>query len=69
MKKIISLFCAAALAAFSMQAQEFPIVHSYNTDKPQVAFDLDVPLPDGNWLVTVRIGSRRHEGATFIKAL
>lgn len=68
MKKIISLFCAAALAAFSMQAQEFPIVHTYNTDKPQVAFDLDVPLPDGNWLVTVRIGSRRHEGATFIKA-
>lgn len=68
MKKLFLLFFALSCAVAALHAQEeYPLVYTFDT-KDQQAFDLNVPVPDGNWLVTVRIGSRKHAGATFIKA-
>ncbi len=55
------------LAGTLLHAEDFPLVYNYDT-KDQGGFDLNVPLPDGNYLVTVKIGSRRQAGDTFIKA-
>lgn len=48
-------------------AAEFPLTYNYDT-KGQQPFELNVEVPDGNWLVTVKIGSRKQAGDTFIKA-
>ena len=67
MKKSIFLCLALLCGVCMLRAQDFPLVYTYDT-KDQQAFDLNVPLPDGNWLVTMKIGSRRQAGATFVKA-
>lgn len=66
MKKALLLFLAASLS-ISAAAVEFPAVYDFDT-RSQQPFDLNVPVPDGNYLVTVRIGSKKKAGATFIKA-
>ncbi len=65
--KRIFLPIIAAVLCISASAEEFPVVYEYDT-KDQKPFELNVPVPDGNWLVTVRIGSGKRAGATFIKA-
>ncbi len=66
MKKAYVLFLALSLG-LSAAAADFPIVHTYDTSKPQQAFELNVPVPDGNYLVTMEIGSRKRAGRTFVK--
>ncbi len=66
MKKAF-LAIIAAILCVSASAEEFSAVYEYDT-KAQKPFDLNVPVPDGNWLVTVKIGSGKKAGATFIKA-
>lgn len=58
---------AAALLAMSAHAADFPVVYTYDTANQQ-SFDLTVPVPDGNYLVTMKIGSKKSAGATFVKA-
>lgn len=67
MKKTI-ITILSALLALGAAATEFPVEYTYNTNKPQERFDINIPAPDGNYLVTVRIGSKKIAGATFIKA-
>lgn len=44
-----------------------PTVFTYKT-ADQKPFELNVPVPDGNYLVTMRIGSKKRAGNTFVKA-
>lgn len=67
MKNLIFMFLAVLCASAALNAQEYPLVFTYDT-KDQTAFDLNVPVPDGNWLVTMKIGSRKRAGSTFVKA-
>ena len=67
MKKALILALALSLG-LSAAAADFPIVYTYDTSKPQQAFELNVPVPDGNYLVTLEIGSRKRAGRTFVKA-
>ena len=67
MKKVL-LLLAVLLPGLSAAATDFPVVYTYDTSKPQQAFELSVPVPDGNYLVTLEIGSRRRPGRTFVKS-
>ena len=58
----------ALLLGVSARAADFPIVYSYDSSKPQQAFELNVPVPDGNYLVTLELGSRKRAGRTFVKS-
>ncbi len=64
--KQIALFFLAALMTVGAYATGWPAVYSYDT-ATQTPFTLDVPVPDGNYLVTMKIGSRKRAGATFVK--
>lgn len=64
-RKII-LVCAVMLGiSASISAETFN--YTYNT-RNQTAFELNVPVPDGNWLVTMKIGSKTRAARTFVKA-
>ncbi len=65
MKKF-ALSLLAALMSLGAFATDFPAVYNYAT-AAQTPFTLDVPVPDGNYLVTMKIGSRKKAGATFVK--
>lgn len=65
MKNLISFVCCALLCT-SVNAFE-PVTFTYDTAK-QTAFELNVPCPDGNYLVTMKIGSKKKAGNTFVKA-
>ena len=67
MKKIL-LLLAVLLPGLAAPAADFPVVYTYDTSKPQAAFELNVPVPDGNYLVTLQIGSRKRAGRTFVKS-
>ena len=69
MRKAFISICAAllCLGTGAAAAAEYPLVYQYDT-KDQTSFDLNVEVPDGNYLVTLRIGSRKKAGATFVKA-
>ena len=67
MKKVLFLL-AALLPGLSAAATDFPVVYTYDTSKPQQAFELSVPVPDGNYLVTLEIGSRKRAARTFVKS-
>ena len=66
MKKTL-LFLSALLLGAAVRATEFPVILHYDTAK-QSAFEINVPVPDGNYLVTLEIGSRKRAGRTFVKA-
>ena len=68
MSKIFLTLSCALLLGVSAAAAEFPIVYTYDTAKPQQAFELNVPVPDGNYLVTLQIGSRKRAARTFVKS-
>lgn len=68
MKKLLITLALLAGSLYAASAVEFPAVYTYNTNKVQERFDLNVQVPDGNYLVTVKIGSKKVAGATFIKA-
>ncbi len=67
MKKVLFLL-AALLPGLAAAATDFPVVYTYDTSKPQQAFELSVPVPDGNYLVTLEIGSRKRAARTFVKS-
>ncbi len=67
MKKVLFLL-AALLPGLAAAATDFPVVFTYDTSKPQQAFELSVPVPDGNYLVTLEIGSRKRAARTFVKS-
>lgn len=69
MKKIlsISLLIAACVLA-NAQSADPGVVFSCADPSAQQSFCIDVPVPDGNYLVSVRLGSKRRAGHTFIKA-
>ena len=67
MKKAKVLFLALLLG-LSASATDFPAVYTYDTSKEQKPFELSVPVPDGNYLVTLQIGSRKRAGRTFVKS-
>ncbi len=64
--KQITLTLLAALISLGVYASDFPAVYRYDTAS-QTPFTLDVPVPDGNYLVTMKIGSRKRAGKTFVK--
>ncbi len=64
--KHFALSLLAALISLGAYATDFPAVYSYSTAS-QTPFTLDIPVPDGNYLVTMKIGSRKKAGATFVK--
>ena len=68
MKKTQILLLALLLAALSASAADFPIIYTYDTSKPQEFFELNVPVPDGNYLITMQIGSRKFTSRTFVKS-
>ena len=68
MKKTQILLLALLLAALSASAADFPIIYTYDTSKPQEFFELNVPVPDGNYLITMQIGSRKFASRTFVKS-
>ena len=67
MKKAKVLFLALLLG-LSASATDFPVVYTYDTSKEQKPFELNVPVPDGNYLVTLQVGSRKRAGRTFVKS-
>lgn len=67
MKKAKVLFLALILG-LSARAADFPVVFTYDTTKPQERFEINVPVPDGNYLVTLQVGSRKRAGRTFVKS-
>ncbi len=64
--KHFALSFLAALMSVGAYATGWPVVYSYDT-AAQIPFTLDIPVPDGNYLVTMKIGSRKRAGATFVK--
>lgn len=66
MKTIFTAIIALMLSAQAF-ATDFPIVYNYDT-KNQECFEVNTEVPDGNYLVTVKIGSKKKAGNTFIKA-
>ena len=67
MKKAKVLFLALILG-LSARAADVPVVFTYDTTKPQERFEINVPVPDGNYLVTLQVGSRKRAGRTFVKS-
>lgn len=63
----VATFLVSALFAFASSEPEFPISFTYDTRSAQEPFEVNVPLPDGNYLVTVKIGSSRRAGDTFLR--
>ncbi|MCR4859851.1 MAG: rhamnogalacturonan acetylesterase [Bacteroidales bacterium] len=66
--KILLLALSVAFVCLDAAAAGFPIIYTYDTSKPQQHFELNVPVPDGNYLVTLEIGSRRFAARTFVKS-
>lgn len=66
MKTIFTAIIALMLSAQAF-ATEFPVVYNYDT-KNQECFEVHTEVPDGNYLVTIKIGSKKKAGNTFIKA-
>ena len=66
--RTLLLSLAALPACLAASAADFPIAFTYDTSKPQQAFELNVPVPDGNYLVTLEIGSRKRAARTFVKS-
>ncbi len=66
MKKT-TLLLSLLLAGISAAAADFPIIRTYDAASQQ-PFELSVPVPDGNYLVTLEIGSRKRAARTFVKA-
>ena len=67
MKKSI-LFLLILLTGAAASAADFPVILHYDAAKAQQPFEIIVPVPDGNYLVTLEIGSRKRAGRTFVKA-
>ena len=67
MKKT-TLFLLFLLVGCAASAADFPVVFTYDTSRPQERFEIQVPVPDGNYLVTLEIGSRKRAARTFVKA-
>ena len=67
MKKSI-LFLLILLTGAAASAADFPVILHYDAAKAQQPFEISVPVPDGNYLVTLEIGSRKRAGRTFVKA-
>ena len=68
MKRIALFFLPALLLGLTARAADFPLVFHYDTSKPQTRFELSVLVPDGNYLVTLELGSRKFAARTFVKA-
>lgn len=65
MRKLI-VTILALLAVIGAGAADFPTVLTYDTAR-QVPFDINLPVPDGNYLVTMKIGSKKRAAETFVK--
>lgn len=61
------LFCSAAAVLLLIASASAQTTYQYDTKK-QKPFELKLPLPDGNYKVTVQLGSAKSEARTFIKA-
>ena len=59
--------CACLLLSLTAQAQTqtFDLSRQSKADKP---FSFSVAVPDGNYRVTVELGSKSHEGNTMVRA-
>lgn len=66
MKTLLTI-AAALLLSTQAFATDFPVVYNYDT-KNQECFEVHTEVPDGNYLVTIKIGSKKKAGNTFIKA-
>lgn len=66
MKTLLTIAATLLLSAQAF-ATDFPVVYNYDT-KNQECFEVHTEVPDGNYLVTVKIGSKKKAGNTFIKA-
>lgn len=66
MKTLLTIAAALFLGAQAF-ATDFPVVYNYDT-KNQECFEVHTEVPDGNYLVTIKIGSKKKAGNTFIKA-
>ena len=64
MRKLI-ITILTSLAALGAGAADFPITEKYDTAK-QTPFEINLPVPDGNYLVTMRIGSKKRAADTFV---
>ncbi|MGI5846689.1 MAG: rhamnogalacturonan acetylesterase [Candidatus Cryptobacteroides sp.] len=60
-------FLTACLFALQGARAAEPLIYTFDSSAQQ-RFELHVPVPDGNYLVTMRIGSKRKAGRTFVKA-
>ena len=67
MKKLISAFAALSLCA-SAFALTPVFEQTYSTSKGQAPFEISIPVPDGNYLVTVTLGDKKLAGETTVKA-
>lgn len=66
MKKI-PLIIMAALASLTTAAQTFPIHHTLS-DRDGQKYYISDQVPDGNYRVTITLGSRKHAGNTVVRA-
>ena len=66
MKTLLTI-AAALLLSTQAFATDFPVVYNYDT-KNQECFEVHTEVPDGNYLVTIKIGSKKKAGNTFIKS-
>lgn len=65
MKRFLLFLLVSALC--NVLSAQTVFEQSYET-KGQKPFEVNVPVPDGNYLVTVVLGDRRNEGRTTVKA-
>lgn len=68
MKHTLLSLIASLGIAFSAQAQNvfFPLTF-YCSARDGQKYSLSAPVPDGNYRVTVNLGSRRHAGSTTVR--
>lgn len=67
MRKKFLILALAILAGTALASAAEPVFYNrYDTSK-QTPFTVSVPVPDGNYLVTVTLGSKKKAGETTIK--
>lgn len=65
--KHIALFALSAVLALPLRAGE-PVFKADYTTKGQKPFEITIPVPDGNYKVTLVLGDAKRSGITTVKA-
>ena len=65
--KHIALFALSAVLALPVRAGE-PVFKADYTTKGQKPFEITIPVPDGNYKVTLVLGDAKRPGITTVKA-